>query len=287
MTQRLGLNAHHRALLGRYIRLVEIAGTARRVVERAHGVIQVIRGCVALTPQGFAWLLIAVASLVGCLTVLGGVGQDVVSHDGQYRTDPAHLSWFVAHRNLLDVDAAKLLAIVGSVGVLVGLAVLAAAVLVLRRVPLALAITPLLAVTGAGAVAGIVKTVVGRGRPAATLRLAAESGASFPSGHTTDTTALVLALTLVIAIVILRRQLVRALTIVAGTVVSVSMGASRLLLGVHWPTDVIAGMALGAAVALATVIAAVVVTRITPPADARRTTLLVRLASWSRPAIGA
>jgi undecaprenyl-diphosphatase len=223
--------------------------------------------------------------LVGCLALLGGVGQDVVSRDGQYRTDPAHLSWFVAHRNVLDVDAAKFLAIIGSVGVLAGLAALTAGVLVIRRVPLALAMTPLLAVTGAGAIAGVVKTIVGRGRPAATLRLAAESGASFPSGHTTDTTAFLLAMTLVIAIVILRRQIARALTVAAAGVISVGMGASRLLLGVHWPTDVVAGMALGAAVALATVSAAVIVTRMTPPARAHRTTVLVRLASWSRPSI--
>jgi undecaprenyl-diphosphatase len=141
----------------------------------------------------------------------------------------------------------------------------------------------LLAVTGAGAIAGVVKAVVGRGRPAATLQLAAESGASFPSGHTTDTTAFVLAVTLVIAIVILRRQVARALTVAAAAVISIGMGTSRLVLGVHWPTDVLAGMALGAAVALATVIAAVIVTRMTPPARAHRTTFLVRLASWSRP----
>jgi undecaprenyl-diphosphatase len=231
--------------------------------------------------------VVAVAFLVGFLAVLGGVGQDVVSSDGEYRSDPAHLSWFVAHRNVFDVDGAKLLAVVGGVGMLVALAALTAGVLVVRRVPLALAVTPLLAVMGAGAIAGIVKTVVGRGRPAARLQLAAESGASFPSGHTTDTTAFVLAVTLVIAIAILRRQLARALTVTAAAVISAGMGTSRLLLGVHWPTDVVAGMALGAAVALATVIAAVLVTRMTPPAGAHRTTFLVRLASWSRPTTAA
>jgi undecaprenyl-diphosphatase len=266
---------------------VKIAVTTRRLAERACGAVQVVRGWVALTPRGFAWLVVAVGFLVGCLAVLGGVGQDVVSRDGQYRSDSAHLSWFVAHRNVFDVDGAKLLAVVGSVGMLVLLAALTAGVLVLRRVPLALAITPLLAVAGAGAIAGVVKSLVGRGRPAATLQLAAESGASFPSGHTTDTTAFVLAMTLVIAIVILRRQFARALTVSGAAVISVGMGASRLLLGVHWPTDVVAGMALGAAVALATVIVAVVVTRMTPPARAHRTTSLVRLASWSRPATAA
>jgi undecaprenyl-diphosphatase len=246
------------------------------------GVAQVVHDRVALTSRGFMWLFGAVSAMVGWLVLLGGVGEDVVSHNGAYRSDPIHLSWFVAHRNVLDVDAAKLLAVTGSVGVLFVVAVLSTVVLIHRRVPLGLAVTPLAALVSAGAVAGVVKTVVDRARPAATLQLSAESGGSFPSGHTADTTAFILALALVVAIVILRRPFARAVAVISAGVVSLAMGASRLVLGVHWPTDVVAGIALGAAVALATVVAAVTVTRLTPPDHDRRTGAVVRLAGWSR-----
>jgi undecaprenyl-diphosphatase len=264
-----------------------IAGRGRRLVDRAARAAQQIRARVALSRGGLAWLFGATVALVVCLALLAGVGEDVVHRNGEYRSDPTRLAWFTAHRNMLDVDAAKLLAIAGSVGVLLALAVLTTLMLIRRRVPLALAVTPLVALAGAGGVAGVAKLVVGRARPAAPLQLAAESGGSFPSGHTTDTTAFILALALVVAIVVLRRPLARAVAVVAAGLVASVMGVSRLVLGVHWPTDVLAGVALGAAVALGTVVVAVTLTRLTPPATARRTRVVARVAGWTRPSAAA
>jgi undecaprenyl-diphosphatase len=216
------------------------------------------------------------------LLLVGGISEDVVAHNGEYRTDPNRLMWFVSHRHFVEVDVSKALAFVGSVGVLLVLAVLAGVVLVLRRAPLALAATPAVALLVAGGAAGVAKILVDRGRPATAWQLGAESGASFPSGHTTDTTAFILALALVLAIVVFRHTLIRVCVIAAAGLTSLVMGTSRLILAVHWPTDVAAGAALGAAVAVATVVVAVVVTRMTPPESARRTQGFVRVAAWSR-----
>ena len=55
-----------------------------------------------------------------------------------------------------------------------------------------------------------------------------------------------------IAVYLLRRPIARALTLAVGVLLPVAVAASRLELGVHWPTDVVAGLALGALVALVT-----------------------------------
>jgi undecaprenyl-diphosphatase len=60
-------------------------------------------------------------------------------------------------------------------------------------------------------------------------------------------------LAVVVAAYLLVRWWPRVLVLAAGFVLPVLVGLSRLELGVHWPTDVVAGLALGTCAALATV----------------------------------
>ena len=78
--------------------------------------------------------------------------------------------------------------------------------------------------------------------------LTTASGFSFPSGHTTGTTALCVSLLVVLYPVLSRR--VRAVAVVAAAALSVAVAASRVLLGVHFPSDVIGGLLAGSLVAL-------------------------------------
>ena len=137
----------------------------------------------------------------------------------------------------------------GAIGVLAVLAVMVAAVLWFRGARLIAALAPGLALAVAGACAAVGKTWVGRARPPLRLHLITETEPSFPSGHTTDASAFFLTLALIVAVVVLRRPLARLVTVLLAALLCAAIGASRLILGVHWPTDVLAGWSLGATIA--------------------------------------
>ncbi|SDS54654.1 phosphatase PAP2 family protein [Agrococcus carbonis] len=111
--------------------------------------------------------------------------------------------------------------------------------------------TPPILIVAAGAgsllmtVAG--KLVVGRDRPPLADAVPPyELSASFPSGHTLNAVAI---LGIVAYLLILRRHHAwsRAAIIVGAVVATVLVAASRVYLGHHWVTDVVAGWLLGAA----------------------------------------
>jgi len=101
---------------------------------------------------------------------------------------------------------------------------------------------------GAGAIAAhaaavLIKRVVRRRRPdhpAVTVNVATPSRLSFPSAHATSTTAAGILLG-------------RATGVPLAAAVVPPMALSRILLGVHYPSDVVAGVAVGAAVAAAAI----------------------------------
>jgi undecaprenyl-diphosphatase len=85
-----------------------------------------------------------------------------------------------------------------------------------------------------------VRDLVARPRP--TNGFWAESGYSFPSGHTTNS-AIMVSLVLIVAWPYLRRP--RRQVAVAGAVTYASaVGFSRVAGGVHWPSDVFGGLLL-------------------------------------------
>ena len=95
---------------------------------------------------------------------------------------------------------------------------------------------------GDGAIQNILKFVVDRPRPDI-HRLTGFSGSSFPSGHATAAAATFA----VVALLLGRRRSRSVRNTLAGLAVGVSVlvAGTRVLLGVHWFTDVLAGMALG------------------------------------------
>lgn len=223
------------------------------------------RAWLGLTWWGLWALAAALIALGAAITVLGGVFEDVTQHNGLATHDVANLRLFTDHRSDLAVRAARIVSDFGGVVVLALLAVAAGLLLWRRGLPIAAAAAPAFALGVAGTLTDVAKHVVDRGRPGVGLRLVTEGEPSFPSGHASDSAAMYLTLALVVAVFVLRRPLARVATVAGSGVLVAAIGASRLVLGVHWPTDVLAGWALGATAALAATIGATLLTRLMPP----------------------
>lgn len=107
-----------------------------------------------------------------------------------------------------------------------------------------------LAVLGTQVAVAAGKALVARPRPADAIAVIDPSGWSFPSAHSASTVALYVMLA-VIATDLWRGRLRPALAFgVAGTVV-VLVGLSRVYLGAHYPTDVLAGWLVGGTLVVA------------------------------------
>jgi len=111
----------------------------------------------------------------------------------------------------------------------------------LRREAALLALT----VAGAWLVEGVIKGLVGRPRPEIVPHLTEAGGASFPSGHAFNSAVVYIAISLAFA-TLSARESVRLTVIATAIVLSLFIAWTRVWLGVHFPSDVIAGWLGGA-----------------------------------------
>ncbi len=153
----------------------------------------------------------------------------------------ADLNSLVAGHPLV-VSIVKAVTWLGSGGVLGTLIGAAAVVLALRR---RWRLTGYLLVTGAGALVldPVLKALVGRLRPVVAHPIAHGNGNSFPSGHALGSIVCYGALFLVF-LPVARGTWRRVFTAVIVTLIA-AIGISRLLLGVHYLSDVLGAWALG------------------------------------------
>jgi membrane-associated phospholipid phosphatase len=156
--------------------------------------------------------------------------------------DESVSEWGSEHASSEAVDVLKLVTDLGGTEVLVVVLVAVGVVDYARRRKRDVLLFLLAVGLGQSLLSNVLKLAIDRERPSV-LQLAGASGSSFPSGHSTAAAACWAAVALVLARYASRR--IRLAAAVAAVFVALAVGASRALLGVHWVTDVLAGLALG------------------------------------------
>ena len=147
-----------------------------------------------------------------------------------------------AQRTAVLTDVVRVITWAGSAFLLVPLALIACLAFArtgLRREAFAIVFS----LGGAMLISDWVKLLVSRPRPPVE-HLQAVTGSSFPSGHTTQASAFWFSLVLAMPAAGASPKLTRLAAGLALLIV-LAVAASRVYLGVHYPSDVVAGMLLG------------------------------------------
>lgn len=181
------------------------------------------------------------------LVLAAGIGVGVLlgmihTNAGLARYDLRLAQFGAEHATPFSTSGLRVLTRLGSTEVVVPLAVAIGVVEYRRLASRSLMLFLSLTVLGQFAVTNLVKWIVDRARPNIDP-LTGFSGPSFPSGHAAAAAASYAAFALLLG----RRRSRRTKTILVGGAagISVAVALTRVLLGVHWLTDVLAGLAVG------------------------------------------
>ncbi len=182
------------------------------------------------------------------VSLAGALVRELSGADGSNAVDAHVLDWMLDRRSDGLTSVMRVVTSLGSTVVLVPLTVLGVVLLCsMRRFWLAGYLATV--AIGASLLSTTAKAIVGRPRPPVDVRLASVHSSAFPSGHATQAAATYLAVAIIVGVVVTSPTLRRVLWVLCATIV-VAVGISRMYLGVHWFSDVVAGWLAGAAWAL-------------------------------------
>ncbi len=190
-----------------------------------------------LTLAAAVWLAVGFATSAFVIWAFAELADGVVEGESR-RFDRAVLIWIHTHSpEWLEVPM-RLITALGYYWVVLPL--LIAAVFAFYLKGWRLSATLLLVSTGGGTLlTGVLKAVFGRARPELFDTGYTASFYSFPSGHAAVAAGFYGALTLILAYRL--RGFARWTVVACGVLLVLLIGFSRLYLGVHYPTDVLAG----------------------------------------------
>lgn len=191
---------------------------------------------------GGAALLLLFTIVFGAATGVGWLFDTIDENRGFARWDESAAEWGAEHSTDGSTRALEAVTQLGATGWLLIVMLVVGGFEAWR----ARRLGPLgyLAAVGLGisAINNGLKHLVQRERPAV-LQLTEFGGYSFPSGHTAAAAACWAALALVL--VRRRSRAIRTVAALGAALVTIAVASSRVLLGVHWLTDVIAGVIVG------------------------------------------
>jgi undecaprenyl-diphosphatase len=220
----------------------EVARTAGEAV-RSHSRLrrQLVGRLDRSVTTGLLLTLALAVTLVGGL-VLGILAFVVRRVAAVQHVDNSVASWGYDHRSSTSTSGLHAITDLGSIQIVVVLAVVLVLADQLRRRSRWSILFLLTVLLGMEAIQLGVKDLVGRVRP--TLNpAAAHLGPSFPSGHSATAAAFYAAAALVIGRTL--RPRLRHGAVAAAVGIAVAVALSRVLLDLHWLSDVVGGLSLG------------------------------------------
>ena len=220
----------------------EVARTVGDEVRQHTGLRRlVVRRLDRSVTTGLLLTLALVLTLVGGL-VLGVLALLVRRVAVIQHVDNSVAAWVHDHRNPWSTSGLKAITELGNIKVVIGFAIVLVIVDAFRRRNRWSFLFLVTVLAGMEASMLVVKDIVERVRP--TLNPAAATlGPSFPSGHSATAAAFYAAAALIIGRTL--RRPARQLVIAAAIGIAVAVAASRVLLDLHWLSDVVGGLALG------------------------------------------
>lgn len=190
-------------------------------------------------------LTVGMTISIGALWLFGALTEDVLNHTAVTRFDVTILEWFHSSSNETGTRIFEAITFLGSPLVLSILGIALAVYFISRRAWVFLT-SWIAALIGAGILDWSLKVAVHRPRPAYAVAILHGHSFSFPSGHALAS-LLAYGMTAYFVIVLkVKESSSRTTVICVAMILVLAIGVSRLYLGVHYFTDVVAGYAVGA-----------------------------------------
>ena len=219
-----------------------VAAEAARETEAHPGFAAYVRS--RLDPARLTGLALTIGLAVLLAgTVAAGTLLVMVQHNaGLARYDLSAARWGGDHATAQSTRVLRDVSLLGGTYCMIVVAVVTALTQSLRTRTSSVVAFLTVVVLGQTLLMNLTKLLVGRARPDI-HRLTGFSGSSFPSGHAMTASATFAAVALLIGRG--RPRHVKALLAAGAGAIAVAVAVSRVLLGVHWLTDVLAGLAMG------------------------------------------